>query len=170
MIMDGVDIRQGLTGDVATIRQLAITCWWPTYSGYLPHDQIRLMLERMFAEKVLLQQLAAGHQYMLAYRMATPVGFISYRHKDGREGEIVRIEKLYVLPDEQGRGIGRALMAEAEKYAHFCAANSLELHVNRSNPAKYFYEKQGFFVVEAVDIPYHGYVLDDYVMRKPIQQ
>jgi ribosomal protein S18 acetylase RimI-like enzyme len=44
----------------------------------------------------------------------------------------------------------------------------LELNVNRYNKAYNFYLKQGFKVVEEVDIPYYEFFLNDYVMRKSL--
>lgn len=166
--MDGIHIQKASVNDVATIRQLAIACWWPAYGSYLPHDQIRLMLENMYTENALIQQLETGHYFLVAYRAEVPVGFISFRPKEGHEQDTIRIEKLYVLPSEQGRGTGSILLEEVTEYARNHTANYLELNVYRNNPAKRFYEKQGFVVVKAVDIRYHGYTLHDYIMQKPI--
>lgn len=166
--MDRVHIIPATTADIAVIGQLAVDSWWPAYGSYLPHGQIRLMLENMYSEDALKQQLAEGHHFLLAYHTGQPVGFAGLHRTEGCGQHLVRVEKLYILPSEQGKGIGRLLLDEAAEYACMHGAGCLELHVNRNNPAKRFYEKQGFTVIKTVDIPYHGYVLNDYVMRKTI--
>ncbi len=60
------------------------------------------------------------------------------------------------------------MISFAEEEATQRGRDTLELNVNRGNKAYYFYLKQGFEVVEEVDIPYYGYILDDYVMQKKI--
>jgi hypothetical protein len=41
--------------------------------------------------------------------------------------------------------------------------------VHRSNPARPFYEKQGFRIYEVKDIPFGpGFVLNDYLMEKDL--
>lgn len=166
--MDGVYIKQAEKMDIPKIRQLAIAVWWPTYGEYLPHDQIRLMLENMYTEHALAQQLEHGQTFLLAYREDRSVGFTSFIPVDRSGIRVVRLEKLYVLPTEHQRGSGKRLLAEVIDRARAYDAEYVELNVNRNNPAKSFYEKQGFAVVDSVDIPYHGYVLNDYVMRKPM--
>ena len=46
--------------------------------------------------------------------------------------------------------------------------STLELNVNRNNPAKDFYAKNGFKIVEEIDIPLDKFWLNDYVMTKNI--
>ena len=166
--MSSTKIVWATADDVATIRQIAVDSWWPAYGGYLPHGQIDLMLERQYAEVVLKRQLDEGHCFLLAYLGEAPVGFAGLREMTANGTPTIRIEKLYILPHEQGKGIGRLLLEKVDQYAQRQCACCVELNVNRNNPAKRFYEKLGFAVVREVDIPYHGYVLNDYVMQKPV--
>lgn len=58
------------------------------------------------------------------------------------------IDQLYVLPNAQGRGVGRALLARA--MAH--SKGQLQLWAFTRNPrARRFYESAGFRVVEETD-------------------
>jgi GNAT superfamily N-acetyltransferase len=65
------------------------------------------------------------------------------------EGEVVRT--VFILPEYQGRGIGRALMARVELAA--ITANVAILAVPSSVTAEPFYAKLGF---RAVRDSYHG--------------
>lgn len=159
-------IQSATTSDVTTIHRLANEIWWPTYRELLPHGQISLMLKRMYSEAALLNQLNKGQQFALACRAENAVGFVGFQPKP--TSPVMRIEKLYVLPGEQGNGIGKQLINYVATQATATNLHTLELNVYQENPAKTFYERQGFTVVSEVQIPYHGYVLKDYIMQKTL--
>lgn len=146
--MNGDYIKKATKADVPTIRQLAVAIWWPTYQDYLPHGQIRLMLENSYAEHALVKQLENGHLFLLVYRAGTPVGFVGFGSLERLGTRVIRIEKLYILPSEQGTGLGKLLLDEVGKYACAYGASYVELYVNRNNPAKA--------------------LLNDYIMQKTV--
>jgi GNAT superfamily N-acetyltransferase len=78
----------------------------------------------------------------------------------------MRIPKLYVRFDAQGSGVGKHLLNEVDKEAKLMNIPYLELNVNRYNKALYFYRRNGFFIYRSEDIPYKGYWLNDYVLRR----
>lgn len=162
--MNVIRIQAATAADVTTIRQLAHEIWWPTYRDLLPHGQISLMLESMYSESFLLDQLKSGQRFALAMRNKTAVGFVGFQSMPAFS--VMRIEKLYVLPSEQGKGTGKLLINYVAELASTAHINCLELNVYRHNPAKAFYEHQGFTVVSEVEIPYHHYTLRDYIMQK----
>ena len=58
------------------------------------------------------------------------------------------LEQLYVDPDHQGRGVGRALLEDAKRLR----PGGLRLHVfTRNEPARRFYEAAGFVLVQQSD-------------------
>ena len=63
------------------------------------------------------------------------------------------LEKLYLLPAYQNRGIG-ALLVEGMKAEARAAGVSIQLTVLDVNPARRFYERQGFVLAETV-MPRH---------------
>ncbi|HCX57958.1 MAG TPA: GNAT family N-acetyltransferase, partial [Sphingobacterium sp.] len=73
------------------------------------------------------------------------------------------------MPNVQGKGFGKALIDFASQKTRLKGKGILELNVNRNNPAYHFYLKQGFEVIETIDIPYYDYVLNDYVMQKEVK-
>jgi len=57
------------------------------------------------------------------------------------------VEQLYILPDRQGRGAGRALLAVAKE-----ASTKLDLWTfQRNMGARRFYEREGFVAIEETD-------------------
>ena len=163
--MDEISFKAATLADLPVIHRLANEIWWPTYKDYLTDGQIRLMLERLYSIAALQEQLKAGQHFSFAMRRRIPVGFIGFQFK-ASAAHIMRIEKLYVLPSEQGKGTGKLIINHVAQIALAANSSYLELNVNRYNPALSFYERLGFVIVDTVDIPYHGYLLNDYLLRK----
>ena len=64
--------------------------------------------------------------------------------EDDTSGSTADISALYVLPDQQGRGIGRRLLQEAASETATLGFSSLEIGVLTANlPARGFYEAMG---------------------------
>lgn len=162
-----ISIRPCNPGDAATISAIAHKSWWPTYSPFLTNEQISFMLNEFYEPSRLSNIIEQGIGFLMAEVNKQAVGFVSFAPKEG-SSVIYRIEKLYLVEKAQGLGLGKALINEVMIIAQEQGFNRLELNVNRHNPAFSFYKKQGFRVVEEVDIPYYQFVLNDYVMQKDI--
>ena len=148
------------------IREIAERTWWPAYGKILSAGQIRYMLDSMYDEANIGRQIERGDQiYLLAYELEQAVGFASFAPRE-EEPEVVKLHKLYVLPEVQESGWGRKLLQEVERRAMEAGKHTLELNVNRHNKAKGFYEKMGFSVAYEEDIPIGDFWMNDYVMRK----
>jgi diamine N-acetyltransferase len=157
-------IRQASQRDIPAISRLAHEIWWPTYSGVIADEQITFMLADLYSHTALQSQMGAGITFLIAERDDIPVGFAAYSLTEP-ENLVYKVEKLYVLPSEQGRGTGKKLIREIVETVKALGARTLELNVNRGNKAFHFYTKLGFEIYKTVDIPYHGFVLNDYIMR-----
>jgi ribosomal protein S18 acetylase RimI-like enzyme len=82
----------------------------------------------------------------------------------------MKVDKLYVKPALQRRGLGGRLLRHAAAVAREAGCGVLELAVNRGNVnAIAAYGRHGFSVREAVvkDIG-GGFVMDDYVMVRKL--
>ncbi|UKJ07604.1 GNAT family N-acetyltransferase [Solitalea lacus] len=153
------------TTDIPEIISIADRTWKQTYRGIISDAQIEFMYSNNYTAEAIANQINDGHIYALAFEGDIALGFASYSQP---AQDIVRIHKLYVLPDTQGKGVGRFLIDSVSEQAKTLGASILELNVNRYNKAKVFYEKIGFEISQEVDIPYGDFVLNDYVMRRPI--
>ncbi|HEY0895385.1 MAG TPA: GNAT family N-acetyltransferase [Sphingobacteriaceae bacterium] len=162
-----MNIRTAEPTDLELIHRLAVEIWWPTYHAILSEGQISFMLDKMYSVESLAKQVQEGLRFVIVEREGQPVGFMGFQKTNSPEG-ILRIEKLYVLPPEQGKGTGSALVAFAAGIARSEGAALLELNVNRANPAFFFYQKSGFTIYREEDIPYYQYFMNDYVMRKSV--
>ena len=161
-----VIIREATIDKLPLISKLAEQAYWATYSAILSKKQIVFMLANIYSIAALQEAVETGQRFYMAYEEDEAVGFIALQPKTMA---ILRIEKLYLLSTVQGKGYGKALINHAALMAKQHQSTTLELNVNRGNKAYHFYLKQGFEVIEEVDIPYHGFVLDDYVMQKKVR-
>lgn len=161
-----MQIKTAKVSDAAVISELAQEVWPATYRGIIPEPQINLMLAQFYTIPAIASQMAAGDTFLILYQDDIAKGFASF---SPQTEQIYKLQKLYVHQSLQRKGAGRLLITSVEKACKNLGATQLILNVNRNNQARFFYEKSGYAIVETVDIPYHQYVLNDYVMAKFIE-
>lgn len=162
-----MEIIEATEQDIPLIHDLAERIWWPTYRTILSAEQISFMLEDMYSENALREQMNAKIRFLLVKRGVKIVAFAGYSIEIGPE-TLLKIQKIYVLPSEHGKGTGKLFIDYLSNLAKDLNIPGVELNVNRENPALGFYQKMGFEIKESVDIPYYEFVLNDYVMRKKV--
>jgi GNAT superfamily N-acetyltransferase len=157
-------IRNATVADVPLIRTLAKQVWPQTYETLLSRRQINYMFKLIYSLSALEKQMVSGHQFIIICNNAIPVGFASFSEV---EPTIYKLQKIYVLLNQQGRGTGRYAIEQVITTVKLKGATVLRLNVYRFNKARSFYEKLGFEIMkeEQLDIG-HGFVVDDYVMEK----
>jgi diamine N-acetyltransferase len=127
--------------DAAEIHELLKTVWSDTYRGLFP-ERVILDAERSWhSTETLQRQMKSATVLFAGYREGGRIlGMIRAAMADA---ETLRIFQLYVLPSEQGKGIGRELMGYARE-SH-PTAKRLVLNVAKGNDrAISFYAKYGF--------------------------
>lgn len=159
-------IRKAYPGDIRLIHSLAHKIWPATYSSILSIEQSNYMMEKMYSEKALNRDMEEGKEYVLIYDGVEAVGFASYGWV---APGITRLHRIYFLPQVQGKGFGKQTIERISAAVLKAGGNSLQLNVNRFNPAKGFYEKIGFTIVREEDIDIGaGFYMNDYVMEKKL--
>ena len=167
MRQDEIHIRRAGDADLATISTLAGRIWRAHYPSIISHEQIEYMLELGYSLDALRRFITEeGAGLELAYVGENLAGFAAY-YRPGPPDEL-KLDKLYVHQDFQGRGVGRSLIASTEAAAKAQRRTTLILNVNKQNlQAIRAYERNGFLVREAVVVDIGGgFVMDDYVMAK----
>ncbi|MDX5481607.1 MAG: GNAT family N-acetyltransferase [Hymenobacteraceae bacterium] len=162
-------IRTATPADIPTVKALAEATWEPTYRSILTREQIDYMFGVIYTEQALQEQMKQGQTFLLLYEGEQPIGFASYSLKDPEE-KIYKLNKIYMLPQTQGKGYGKVLLTAVEKEVKQKGAAKLDLNVNRYNRARDFYERCGYHVHLQEDIPIGPYWMNDYVMRKELSQ
>lgn len=153
-----------------TIHNMAQVTFRHTYREMLSPAQIDYMMEWMYSLPNLEKQLQEGHHYYIAMRGDVPCGYVSVQYEgDTPEGKaLFHLHKIYVMPTEQGMGLGRILFEQAVCFARNNAAGkpiAIELNMNRDNPALHFYQHMGLKILRSGDFPIgNGYYMNDYIL------
>lgn len=160
-------IRPATLADIPTIIELAEATWEPTYRFIISKEQIDYMYRVIYTPASLQRQMAEqGHTFLLLYTDEHASGFASFSAQ--ATAGLYKLHKIYVLPSHQGRGLGHHLVQAVEQAVQRAGGRTLELNVNRHNPALAFYERLGFQQHHEEDIPIGPYWMNDYVMRKEL--
>lgn len=155
--------------NIPTIVDLAYKTWFVTYENVISRAQIEYMFGEMYTPDAILKQMEfLKHQFLIIYSDDAPLGFASFSELIDVEPKTIKLHKLYLLPEAQGKKAGSSLITEVEDIARNAHAEYLILNVNRNNSAYNFYLKKGYKVRESVDIPFAEFVLNDYVMEKKL--
>jgi ribosomal protein S18 acetylase RimI-like enzyme len=161
-------VKTGTEG-IPLIQDLSHLIWPETYRRILTAEQISYMLEMMYSDESLTEQInLKHHQFIIAYDDNKPVAFSSYGLKPDTD-DVFRLHKLYILPGLQGKGIGKLLIRFIINDIKDSGIQCLELNVNKHNPAIGFYRKLGFNIIREENIEIGGrFFVDDYIMAMPL--
>ncbi len=159
-----LDIKNASLVEIPLIRELTFKVWPQTYAAIISQQQIDYMLDKMYSEASLKEQMDNGCRFIIVYDEKEPVGFAAYQEiKPGTW----KLHKIYILTTQQGKGTGKFVIDHIIKEIQQQGAIALQLQVNRHNKARSFYEKIGFTVIEEADFDIGGgYFMNDYVMEK----
>jgi GNAT superfamily N-acetyltransferase len=131
--------------DADAIERVRTDTWRVTYRGLMP-DTLLDRLDYDATRRRALMSVLPPHQFVLvAEEHDTVVGFCiggrSRATEDRYRGEVYAI---YVLPDHQGQGIGRAMLNAAVSELLERGMPSMIIWVLRENaPSRRFYERMG---------------------------
>jgi diamine N-acetyltransferase len=153
--------------DLPAIFGLAGVIWRACYPGIITHAQIEYMLARMYSLDVLLDEIRSqGIRYNCLLMDDKLAGFASCGLT--AEPGVMKLHKLYLLPELHGHGLGSRLLQHVEREVRAGAGRRLILSVNKRNTkAIASYQRNGFVIAGSVvtDIG-GGFVMDDYIMAK----
>jgi ribosomal protein S18 acetylase RimI-like enzyme len=158
-----IEIKEATTGDIDIIREIAFKTWPVTYGDILTKENLDYMLGLFYSAEMLRTNFESGHHFLLAVEDSLSLGFASFYHAQ----TFTKIPKIYILPQAQGKGIGRMLIDRIACEAQANGSASLMLNVNRNNSARFFYERLGFEIESEEDVRLpSGIFQEDFVMVK----
>ena len=160
-------IRKAESSDIAGIKAVLAVTWLDTYSSFLGHDAIARITTEWHSPEVLAKELGdlSTHCAVCVEDSGQIVGVITaYRTRPAQ----VLVGRLYVLPDHQRRGIGKALMDSAAQA--FPGIQKLSLPVEEKNAkGRAFYRKLGFREVGKRVDDVMGTQLTSIIMERLVQ-
>jgi len=163
-----LQFRQAGIEDIEIIRDLAFSIWPGTYIPIIGEIQVNYMLNLFYSRDALKEQMEIdGHKFLVVFKEGEPVGFSSVSSIEG--SNVFKLHKLYLLPSEQGQGTGKALLQRTIDLVKELGGITLELNVNRNNPAIDFYKSQKFEIKKEEDISIgNDFFMNDYVMVRSL--
>lgn len=131
-----MDIKQAANTDLSIIINIIHETIKEIYPRYYPKGAVDFFLAHHSAENIECDILS-GNIFLLTVE-GTPMGTVTIK-----DDEICR---LFVLPDQQGKGYGKALLEYSEK-AIFQI--SVRIRLDASLPAKKIYLQRGYREIES---------------------
>jgi len=152
--------------EAPTIAKFAEPIWYQHYSPIIGDAQVKYMLEKFQSKKAILNQLDEGYQYFKVTHKSELVGYSSIQF---RKNHSLFISKFYLSESARGKGIGKKMLNYIEELAKSKGSLTIDLTVNKDNPAYDIYLKLGFVNQGAAEFDIgEGYIMDDYLMCKKI--
>lgn len=167
--MEQLRIEEARLSDIPLLHDLGKKAFYPTYLPFISKEQVDYMFHMMYdAEQLAEQMNDRGDRFFIAYQAQIAVGFASCQLNYDMAAS-AKLHKLYVLPEQQVKGIGKALLLRVAQFAQAQGQKQLVLNVNRYNKALGFYQKMGYSISKEEDIPIgNQYFMNDYEMKKTL--
>ncbi len=147
-----------------TIAELAHDIWTEHYTPIIGSGQVAYMLDTFQSAQAIAQKSRDGMEYYLLLSAGEAAGYFAVVPKEGS----LFLSKLYVSQKFRGKGLAKAAMSFIDQRKLQLRCNNITLTVNKDNTRSIAaYEKMGFLKIKPIvqDIG-HGYVMDDYLMKK----
>lgn len=153
---------------LVVVRDLAHLIWPEVYPTLISPDQIQYMLMKMYDLDRLRQDMKEGAHFALIQEKGEPVGYLSWQPDREKNGAF--LHKLYLLPKYHGQGAGAQALDWVISQAQGAGLKTLSLRVNKNNHAAVrAYLRAGFEFGEDICSEIgNGYVMDDFVMTRPV--
>lgn len=141
-------VRTASERDLAAIRSLLVETWHATYDVIYGPDRVTEITDQWHSTGALRPRLTCPNSEFLVADDGKEIGGMAFAvAEDG--GATVVLRQLYVLPGQQGRGIGGLLLDEVIE--SFPEGRLIRLEVESANGrAIAFFEEQGFVATGGV--------------------
>lgn len=145
-----VEITRVNGSDIDVFKELARKTFYETFRGTTSEENMRKYLEESFNEEQLKSELQNPESYIFFARTGREVAGYLKVNTGNAQGEFkgentAELERLYVLKEFQGTGVGQKLFEKAVDVAIEKNTELLWLGVWEKNErAIRFYEKNGF--------------------------
>lgn len=157
-----VEIREANVNDLMAVRDVSVATFRETFADSNTEEDMALYVERELNPNTLRAQIEdPDSTYVLASVDGVPAAIMKTNVGDAQSEEmgndVLEIQRIYVLKEYKGHGIGSALMTRALDDARRLGKQRVWLGVWEHNDAAY-----GFYVHEGFEkVGEHTFVLGD---------
>jgi len=148
-------IRKMRQEDTKQVQDVAKTTWNVTYEGIIPTEVQESFLSSAYNDERMKQRLELSTLYVAEVE-GRVVGFANFSpvKEDGK----VELGAIYLYPEQQGKGIGTALLQKGIN--ELDGVNEIYINVEKDNKiGKTFYDAKGFEVVSEFEEELGGHIL-----------
>lgn len=150
-----VEIRKMLPEDIKDVQHVASKTWKATYAGIIPGEVQENFLTAAYSDENMEYRM--NHSLLLVAEIkGKVVGFANFSPVN-EKGE-VELGAIYIYPENQGAGVGTALLNEG--IILLDEVKEIYINVERDNEiGKMFYQAKGFKPIREFDDNFDGHVL-----------
>ena len=168
-------IKVACTKDTAALSRLAETTFTQTYASYNDQENFQKYVTESFSEESTRNQLEdTGNFFLLAQLDRKYIGYAKLKENNkpfhDKTINAVELERIYVLKEYQGEGVGKILLDDCIAFAQLRKYPVMWLGVWEQNlKAVKFYQRQGFVVFGSHKFQLGDDEQNDFLMKKDLQ-
>jgi len=152
--------------EASALALFAKPIWYEHYSPIIGKKQVEYMLDKFQNEEAITSQIQEGYQYFLVKHETRLMGYFSLQLQ---EKASLFISKFYLSKTARGKGLGKQMLSYIQQFAIDKNCKTIDLTVNKNNPAYQIYLKLGFTNQGSIKFDIgEGYIMDDYLMSKAV--
>lgn len=173
--MEQVLIRKVFPQEVALLQRIGRQTFFDTFAANNKEEDLRAYLDESFALEKLATEIATpGSAFYFGLNGDEVVGYIKINTGSAQSkplgDEALELERIYVLQDFQGQGVGSRLFQYALNLAKEMDASFIWLGVWTKNlRAIAFYQKQGFLIADTQQFILGSDIQIDYLLKLPLR-
>ncbi len=153
--------------DIFNIANIAQPIWNEHYAPIIGEKQVKYMLEKFQSTEAIRQQCSQGYKYFKVNWKGLLCGYFAFQLRNNNS---LFVSKFYLTKEVRGNGLGRKMLTYIEKLAKTEQCTSIDLTVNKYNPAYEVYLKLGFNNKGSIEFDIGGgYIMDDYLLTKEVR-
>lgn len=167
-------IKVACTNDTAVISRLGETTFTETYAEFNDRKNLQKYIKASFSKKSTLSQLEDDRNFFLLAQLDhKSIGYAKLRENNqpfhDKTINAVELERIYVLKQYQGEGVGKSLLDSCLAFAQLRKYPVMWLGVweNNLNAVK-FYQRQGFVVFGSHKFQFGDDEQNDFLMKKDL--
>jgi diamine N-acetyltransferase len=148
--LTAIETRQCTSGDAEELARLGIVTFKETFEAVNTRENMEMYISQTFNLQSIQHELTEVDSFFfIAHSNGQSLGFCKIK-TSGAPSELaafrpVEIERIYVLKEHIGKGVGKALMEHCHHYAEANGHDMIWLGVWEHNlPAIAFYKNWGF--------------------------
>ena len=168
-------IKVACTDDTAKLSKLGKTTFTETYGSHNDEKNFQKYLKSCFSVKSTREQLEDDRNFFLMAHLDDKyIGYAKLRENNkpfhDKTINAVELERIYVLKDYQGEGVGKNLLDNCLAFAQLRKYPVMWLGVWEKNlDAVKFYQKQGFVVFGSHTFELGDDEQNDFLMKKDLE-